>query len=202
MARFRPKDAVQEIRDLYGELKPGETMWLGIDPGMTGAIAFLPPRKNLCPVILDIPTFTKVTKSKKTKSGKKSRTEFDVYTLARLLDPVIDFVEKEIVTIVGLERTGPRPEDTPLVGFSMGMGYGLWHLYFAGFAIRLEEIAPNYWKTKMRLIGQEKDASRARAMRLFPQACHYLAAKGDHNRAEALLIAEALRQMEEGKSNG
>lgn len=46
--------------------------------------------------------------------------------------------------------------------------------------------------------GKDKDGSRLVAMRLFPEASDRLHLKKHHGRADALLIAEFLRQQRGG----
>jgi hypothetical protein len=56
-------------------------------------------------------------------------------------------------------------------------------------------IEPTAWKKIHNLRGSEKEASRQRALQLFPSAHALLARKKDHGRAEAALIAPALNKL-------
>ena len=49
--------------------------------------------------------------------------------------------------------------------------------------------SPSVWKRRYGLLGRPKDASRTRALELFPAAAGWLTRKLDHGRAEALLLA-------------
>jgi hypothetical protein len=74
-----------------------------------------------------------------------------------------------------------------------GVAYGMWQLFLRSKEYAtVEEFAPNDWKRDFQLTNKDKDASRLKAKGLFPLAP--LARKGDHNRAEALLLAECLRR--------
>ena len=59
-------------------------------------------------------------------------------------------------------------------------------------SIPLTIIEPTAWKKFHGLRGGEKEASRQRALMLFPSAHALLARKKDHGRAEAALIALSL----------
>jgi crossover junction endodeoxyribonuclease RuvC len=51
-------------------------------------------------------------------------------------------------------------------------------------------VTPQTWKKAHSLKGPDKEASRRRALQLFPDAAGVLARKKDQNRAEAMLLAE------------
>lgn len=186
--RFHLPNPVQTIRDMYDELPPDGRMYIAVDPGVTGAMAFVPSPRAQDPIVVDLPVL-------QTKVKQRTRTTFNFHTLAKYLDPVVDNLKRSLFI---LERGQPRPEDTPITAFSVGCSYNMWHLYLAAFAIPMEEIMPSVWKGKMGLLGKEKDASRALAMKIFPGACHYIEYAGDHNRAEALLLAEVIRRRDTG----
>jgi crossover junction endodeoxyribonuclease RuvC len=57
--------------------------------------------------------------------------------------------------------------------------------------IPLVMVEPASWKKKLRLPGKNKEASRQRALNLFPRAHELLAKKKHHGRAEAALIVVA-----------
>jgi hypothetical protein len=70
--------------------------------------------------------------------------------------------------------------------FTCGLGLGVWLGILAAVALPHTRIRPHIWKKALGL-GQDKEASRLRAMQLFPSA--ELRRKKDHGRAEALLLA-------------
>lgn len=53
----------------------------------------------------------------------------------------------------------------------------------------VEIVSPLKWKRALGLIGQDKEASRAKALKLYPSLADQLKRKKDHNRAEAVLLA-------------
>ena len=70
--------------------------------------------------------------------------------------------------------------------FTIGYGYGLWIGVLATLQIPYTNVRPGIWKRALTL-GKDKEASRLRAMQLYPGAD--LRLKKHHGRAEALLLA-------------
>jgi crossover junction endodeoxyribonuclease RuvC len=68
----------------------------------------------------------------------------------------------------------------------------MWPLFLASKGSYVEEVVPTVWKKAMGLAGKDKEAARLKACGLFPHAG--LSLKKDHNRAEALLLADYLRR--------
>ena len=74
--------------------------------------------------------------------------------------------------------------------FNFGKGAGMWLGILAGMGIPYAEVHPTTWKGRMlRDQGKGKDASRVKALAVWPQTAKSLARKKDHGRADALLMA-------------
>jgi crossover junction endodeoxyribonuclease RuvC len=183
-------DEVKSFMDDVTALTMGP-IFLGIDPGSTGAISFLHPRSNEKAIAIDIPTTKVMTK----KKGKPSyRTHTDLGALWSIFKSFkSSFGDLHVV----IEHQQPMPQDTALTGFTVGRNFGMWPLFFYSHGISHETVRPVAWKRNMGLIGKDKEAARLKAQKMFPGAS--LNRKKDHNRAEALLIAEyaRLRSSEE-----
>jgi hypothetical protein len=192
-----------ELIRFYEDLGDG-TLFIGIDPGTTGAIALLPAVRTLDPILIDIPTnvFTvsgQFSSKKKSKTGKKTRTVPDYLAILAIFDPLIN-AGKMAQCAVCLEHTGPQPQDSPFTGFSMGSSYGMWPLFLAAFGFPVEEVIPSTWKRLLKMPeGLDKEGDRVFARKLFPQAAKWLCCKSDHNRADAILLAEACRRRHQSK---
>jgi crossover junction endodeoxyribonuclease RuvC len=74
-------------------------------------------------------------------------------------------------------------------GFKYGRGVGSIEAAIALSGIPLTIVEPSVWKRFHKLPGKEKEASRQRALQLFPEAHASLARRKDHGRGEAALIA-------------
>lgn len=59
--------------------------------------------------------------------------------------------------------------------------------------MKVQVVQPQSWKRAMNLQGKDKEAARELAIRMFPGSAALLARVKDHNRAEALLIAQYAR---------
>jgi hypothetical protein len=74
--------------------------------------------------------------------------------------------------------------------FSFGMGFGMWIGICAASELPYQLVHPATWKAAlMRDMSKEKDASRVKAMQLYPYTAKDLARKKDHARGDALLLA-------------
>lgn len=144
---------------------------IGVDPGITGAIAIISGRDV---VVHDMPTAI---------TGKtRKRSEILPGQLRMILD---SYNPEECVCYV--EQVGAMPGQGVSSMFGFGTSFGIILGLMAGLRIRTEMVTPQAWKKHHGLIGTDKDAARALASRLFPGAS--LARKKDVGRADALLIA-------------
>lgn len=72
----------------------------------------------------------------------------------------------------------------------------MWKGIIAAYRLPLELPSPQRWKKEMMAdMGKDKDASRLRAIQLFPVVANRLDRKKDDGRAEALLLAEYGRRL-------
>ena len=180
-------------------------IYLGIDPGLHGAIGML--CGNLYCVI-DIPAFEvnrkrviKVRQRKgepkgsgpKTKTVKGKATKFDNPAIWEIFSQFLPCVDKVYVALeIGQATVGINRGSDVRTAFLTGGGYMMWPLFLYSHDFSLEEMEPNDWKVDFGLIKKDKEVSRAKAKAYWPKAP--LSRKDDHNRAEALLLAECRRR--------
>lgn len=141
---------------------------IGIDPGLTGAIAIITPQRGID--LYDTPIL---------HIGKKN--VFNAAGMAELLN----MFDNAFVTI---ESVHAMPAQGVTSMFNMGKGYGIWLGIMAAYHIPYREVAAATWKKHYQLT-KDKELSRYRAIQLHPEAAARLARKKDHGRAEALLLA-------------
>lgn len=157
--------------------------YLGIDPGLSGALAFYNPTDGDLKV-WDMPTHNiKV-------SGKKKRT-LDIFTLANIVDPL----SNEVI-MAAVEEVGAMPKQGVTSSFNFGFSAGCAQMAVAAYAIPLRTIRPNIWKRDMRITG-DKTASRREASRLLPQHIGLWPLIKHDGRAEAALLAYYLSQQQQ-----
>lgn len=170
------------------ELYNAETLYVGIDPGLDGAVAAI---SNEAVVgIWDTPSL-EIKSNAKTKSGKAKTRR--VYVPSQMTKILKDLIDKYRVAVC-LELVHSMPKQGVASQFSLGRGMGLWEGIVAALSIPIYQVAPTKWKKTMGLKGDDKNASIVQACQLFPEAAGYFTRKKDHGRAEALLLAVYLRQ--------
>jgi len=151
---------------------------VGVDPGLTGAIAALDRYGNVV-ALLDLPT-VKVTETRRELCGTQ------LQHMLNDLDPL------EVV----VERQSARPGEGAVSSFKTGRGFGLILGVCAGLQLRTDTVLPQTWRRLVGLpAGSDKGASLELARRLWPSHARWLDRVKDHGRAEALLIAEYARRM-------
>jgi len=187
-------------------------LYIGIDPGLTGAIGFVIERKDrLLGMAIDIPMLQlnkpkKIKRIKKPKKRRKNKYDYDnrsihdIFAKIALMhrnhycDTMI-FIEKghtfgnvgRFNKSVQQGQEGTFQRESAVTAQRIGWATGMWPLYLQyGLGLPLELHSPSSWKKKMELTS-DKEACRALAVNLFPTA--ELSYKKDHNRAEALLLA-------------
>jgi hypothetical protein len=156
-------------------------IYIGIDPGLTGAVAFLGDDSG--PRVEDIPTVV-------TGAGTV-KCEVDAHGLAALLGGWEPLVRKAV-----LERTQSMPTQGVATMFSMGVSRGVIKGVLGTLGIPYIEVAPATWK-KAYGLGADKEKARAIAIQRYPALAASLARVKDHNRAEAVLLADWLANSEQ-----
>ncbi len=164
------------------KFKPEKFLFVGIDPGLSGALAAVTDSGDFVSVH-DTPTLTVK------KGGGKKR----VYLESEMVKIVEGLMTCYEIRLVGIENVHAMPKQGVVSVFSLGTGFGLWLGIIAALKLPYERIETGKWKREMGLAsGSDKNASIITAGRLFPTAP--LSRKRDSDRAEALLLAEYLRR--------
>lgn len=153
------------------------TIYIGIDPGLTGAIAFLDETGRVFEVH-DMPVGAK-------PRGKGSMVDVASLVAVFGLDWEVGWAAVEFVHAM--------PKQGVSSTFSLGDSFGCVRAALASAGIPVVYISPGEWKRRAGLTGKDKDASRMLALERHPEAAEWLQRKKDHGRAEAILIADDLR---------
>ena len=148
---------------------------IGIDPGLSGAIAVLENNKVLN--IFDIPVMSE---------GKKNKRQLNSALLVNLLkDNVRDGEDVAII----VEQVNAMPGQGVTSMFNFGQSFGILKGICSAMHLPVYYVRPAKWKKYFNLINSEKDASRTRAIEIFPYFSSQLSKKKDNNKADAILIA-------------
>jgi len=158
---------------------------IGVDPGLSGALAMVGPRG--LEAVADMPTMTRGNGEAKVKN------QVNAAALAQLLREWTRDYDREAILVV-LERQAPfrapgtKPQGTSSV-FSLGHTTGIIEGVVVACRFPNCEVTPGSWKKAFSIPGGKENKGKARelAQRFYPEAD--LARKKDHNRAEAILIA-------------
>ena len=150
---------------------------IGIDPGISGAICFFENGKILD--VVEMPTMTEGKKNKKQVNGAQIFNEI----LKR-----INELEKDNVRVI-IEQVSAMPGQGVTSMFNFGQSFGILKGICSAMQLPMFFVRPAKWKKYFNLINSEKDASRTRAIEVFPYFSTQLSRKKDSNKADAILIA-------------
>lgn len=165
-------------------------IYIGIDPGLDGAIAFLRPKPTggVSIEIRDMPTV-------KIERGGKERRDYyplEIWKMTCVREDSHAVIERP--QSMPRRSSGQRIAHGGMADFSLGQCLGIFRGLLTARGIAYTLVPPATWKREMR-IGKGKDASIVRALEVFPQAAEWITLKKHHGRAEALLLAAwGLRQ--------
>ena len=149
---------------------------IGIDPGLSGAIAILENNKVLN--IFDIPVMTE---------GKKNKRQLNSALLVNLLKENINKEEEEVAVVV--EQVNAMPGQGVTSMFNFGQTFGAIKGICAALEFPIYFVRPSKWKKYFELINSSKDSSRTKAIEMYPKLSNQLSKKKDVNKSDAILIA-------------
>ena len=150
---------------------------IGIDPGISGSICFFEDGRILD--VVEMPTMTEGKKNKKQVNGSQIYNE--IFNRIKQRD------KKEIKVII--EQVSAMPGQGVTSMFNFGQSYGILKGICSAMRLPMYFVRPAKWKKYFNLINSEKDASRTRAIEIFPYFSSQLSRKKDSNKADAILIA-------------
>ena len=150
---------------------------IGIDPGISGSICFLDNGKILD--VIEMPIMTDGKKNKKQVNGSQVYNE---------ITKRIKLFEKNQIRVV-IEHVSAMPGQGVTSMFNFGQSFGILKGICTAMQLPMYFVRPAKWKKYFNLLNSEKDASRTRAIEIFPYFSSQLSRKKDSNKADAILIA-------------
>lgn len=162
---------------------------VGIDPGLSGAVAVLHGREVH---VYDTPTI---------RTGRGARRAYNLQEMSRILHEVCGQYNPSAIAV---ERQQAMPGQGVTSTFSTGYGYGLWCGMVAACGVPMHTPRPVDWhRAVLRgMAGEGKQRSMLAAMALFPGLC-LTSPRGTKptkdGRADAALIAEHVRRQLSGQ---
>ena len=149
---------------------------IGIDPGISGSICFFEDGKIL--EVIEMPVMTEGKKNKKQVNGSQVYNEF-------LKRTNVNNSETRVV----IEQVSAMPGQGVTSMFNFGQSFGILKGICSAMQLPMFFVRPAKWKKYFNLINSQKDASRTRAIEIFPYFSKQLSKKKDSNKADAILIA-------------
>ena len=150
---------------------------IGIDPGISGSICFFEDGKIL--EVIEMPVMTEGKKNKKQVNGAQIYNE---------ISTKIRSIEKQNLRVI-IEQVSAMPGQGVTSMFNFGQSFGILKGICSAMQLPMYFVRPAKWKKYFGLIKSEKDASRTKAIEMFPYFSSQLSKKKDSNKADAILIA-------------
>jgi len=148
---------------------------IGIDPGLSGAIAVLENVKVLS--LFEMPVMAE---------GKKNKRQLNSAQLVNIIKENTNG-DEEIAVIV--EQVNAMPGQGVTSMFNFGQTFGAIKGVCAALGLPIFFVRPSKWKKYFELINSSKDASRTKVIEMYPSFSKQLAKKKDVNKSDAILIA-------------
>ena len=150
---------------------------ISIDPGITGSICFFEDGKIID--LIEMPNMADGKKKKRQVNGAQIYNEI----LLRTKD-----INKKNIKVV-IEQVSAMPGQGVTSMFNFGQSFGVLKGICSAMQLSMYFVRPVKWKKFHNLINSEKDASRTKAIEIFPYISTQLSKKKDANKADAALIA-------------
>jgi len=147
----------------------------GIDPGLSGAICVL--KKGKIVEVYEMPTMI---------DGKKNKRQVNGAEVTNILQKELNNEDSAKVVI---EHVTAMPGQGVTSMFNFGQSFGVIKGICAAMQLPIFFVRPIKWKKHFDLINSQKDASRTKAIEMFPKISSILSKKKDANKADAILIA-------------
>ena len=150
---------------------------IGVDPGISGAICFFENGRIMD--VVEMPTMTEGKKNKRQVNGSQIYNE---------ISKRINKIEKQNIRVI-IEQVSAMPGQGVTSMFNFGQSFGILKGICSAMQLSMFFVRPAKWKKYFNLINSEKDASRTKAIEIFPYFSSQLHRKKDSNKADAILIA-------------
>ena len=151
-------------------------MIIGIDPGLSGAVAILKDNKVLN--IFDMPVMSE---------GKKNKKQLNS---AQLVNIIKDNTKNDVEIAVVVEQVNAMPGQGVTSMFNFGQTFGAIKGVCAALNLPIFFVRPSKWKKHFELINSSKDSSRTKVIEMYPSLSNQLTKKKVVNKSDAILIAK------------
>ena len=118
--------------------------------------------------------------------GKKNKRQLNSAQLVHILKNNIKNLENSVVVV---EQVNAMPGQGVTSMFNFGQTFGAIKGVCAALGLPIYFVRPSKWKKHFELINSSKDASRTKAIQIYPGLSNQLSKKKDVNKSDAILIA-------------
>ena len=160
---------------------------IGIDPGLSGAIAVLEDIKVLS--LFEMPVMAE---------GKKNKRQLNSAQLVNIIKENTNG-DEEIAVIV--EQVNAMPGQGVTSMFNFGQTFGAIKGICAALELPIYFVRPSKWKKHFELINSSKDSSRTKVIEMYPKLSTQLAKKKDVSKSDAILIARFFSETRFNEEN-
>ncbi len=160
---------------------------IGIDPGINGSICFFDDGKIID--LIEMPSMA---------SGKKNKRQVNGAQIYNEISQKIKNFEKKNIKVV-IEQVSAMPGQGVTSMFNFGQSFGVLKGICSAMQLSMHFVTPAKWKKYFNLINSQKDASRTKAIEIFPYISTHLSKKKDANKADAILIASFFHETYQSK---
>ena len=150
---------------------------IGIDPGISGSICFFEDGKIID--VVEMPTMTE---------GKKNKRQVNGSQIFNEISQRIHKTENHEIRVI-IEQVSAMPGQGVTSMFNFGQSFGILKGICSSMQLPMYFVRPAKWKKYFNLINSQKDASRTKAIEIFPYFSRQLSKKKDSNKADAILIS-------------
>ena len=150
---------------------------ISIDPGISGAICFF--ENGQIKDVIEMPTMAE---------GKKNKRQINGHQMYNELTSRIKGYNTQNINVI-VEQVSAMPGQGVTSMFNFGQSFGVIKGICAAMQLPIFFVRPAKWKKHFELINSQKDASRTKAIEMFPKISSILSKKKDSNKADAILIA-------------
>ena len=120
--------------------------------------------------------------------GKKKKQQVNGSQIFNEISEKVKNMDKKNIKVV-IEHVTAMPGQGVTSMFNFGQSFGILKGICSAMQLSVYFVRPAKWKKYFNLINSEKDASRTRAIEIFPYYSSNLSRKKDSNKADAILIA-------------
>ena len=150
---------------------------IAIDPGISGSLCFFKEGKIID--IVEMPNMASGKKNKRQVNGAQIYNEISLR--------IKNFKQEDIKVVI--EQVSAMPGQGVASMFNFGQSFGVLKGICSAMQLPMYFVRPAKWKKYFNLINTKKDASRSKAIEIFPYISAQLSKKKDSNKADAILLA-------------